>query len=74
MKVGFIIVGRLKSTRLKRKILLDLAGKPVIVRMVDRIRTAKLIDEIILATSVNLEDDPLQDFSNDYGISCFRGE
>ena len=74
MKIGFIIIGRLKSTRLKRKVLLDLGGKPVIARMIDRIRRSQSIHEVILATSTHVQDDDLASFSKSYGVSCYRGD
>jgi spore coat polysaccharide biosynthesis protein SpsF len=46
-----IIQARLGSTRLPGKVLLDLAGKPVIVRIVERLKQSKYIDKIVVATS-----------------------
>ena len=73
MKVGFIIVGRLKSTRLKKKLLLDLVGQPVILRMIERIRQSKFVDEVILATSTHAQDDELVAAVANTGVLCFRG-
>jgi len=36
MKIGFFITARLKSSRLKNKILLDLNGKTVLDRIIER--------------------------------------
>ena len=35
MKIGYLIIGRLKSTRLPNKLLLDIKGKPVISHLLD---------------------------------------
>ena len=48
LKVGYLVTGRLKSTRLPRKLLLEIKGKPVISHMIDRIKLAKNVDEIII--------------------------
>jgi len=48
MKTAFLITARLKSTRLPKKILLEVARKPLIVHMLDRIKNAMSIDKIII--------------------------
>ena len=63
MKTGFLIIGRLKSTRLPKKLLLDIQGRPILAHMFDRIKQCKRIDEIILCTSTNPQDDPLEDLA-----------
>ena len=61
MKVGYLITGRLKSTRLPRKLLLKVKGKPILSHMIDRLKLAKNVDEIIICTSDNEQDKPLGD-------------
>ena len=56
MKIGFFITARLKSTRLKRKILLDLNGKSVIDRVIERAKNINNIDGVVLCTSTNAQD------------------
>ncbi|MBN1275028.1 NTP transferase domain-containing protein [Candidatus Woesearchaeota archaeon] len=73
MKVGFIITARLKSTRLRKKLLLTLQGATVIEQMVRRFQESQAVDEIIIATSSNREDDKLKDIAEELGITCFRG-
>jgi len=63
MKTAFLITARLKSTRLPKKILLEVAGKPLIVHMLDRIKRALTIDKIIICTSTNPQDDPLEEIA-----------
>lgn len=72
-KLGFLITGRMKSTRLKEKLTLPLNNVEVIVQM---IRRAKLVIEpcnIIIATSKNPQDDILMELANREGVKCFRG-
>ena len=73
MKTAFLITARLKSTRLPKKILLEVAGKPLIVHMLDRIKNATSIDKIIICTSINHQDDPLEEIAGQEQVSCFRG-
>ena len=73
MKTAFLITARLKSTRLPKKILLEVAGKPLIVHMLDRIKNATSIDKIIICTSTNHQDDPLEEIAGQEQVSCFRG-
>ena len=73
MKTAFLITARLKSTRLPKKILLEVVGKPLIVHMLDRIKNATSIDKIIICTSINPQDDPLEEIAGQEQFSCFRG-
>jgi len=74
MKVGYLITARLKSTRLPRKILLDVGGKPFLSQMIHRLRKASSVDEIIVCTSTNPQDDPLEELARAEDVSCFRGD
>ena len=73
MQETFIITARLKSTRLPKKILLEVKGKPLIVHMINRIKYSKKIKNIIIATSTNPQDDLLEEISKKQNIDCFRG-
>ena len=73
MKVGFLITARLKSSRLPKKVIKEVLGKPLIVHMIDRIKKASKIHEIIMCTSTNSQDDPLEAIADSEGISCYRG-
>lgn len=74
MRYGFFITARLKSTRLKRKILKDLNGKCVLERIIDRCKTIHGLDEIIVCTSTNPQDDELIEIAESSGVSYFRGD
>src|SRR5580700_5053330 len=54
-----IIQARMSSTRLPGKVLLDLAGEPMLARVVARTQQAKSIDRTIVATTVEPEDEPI---------------
>lgn len=72
-KIGILVPVRLSSTRLPRKILLDLAGKPAIEHLIERIRLSEYPDIVVLCTTVNPADDELVEFAGKRGIPCFRG-
>ena len=71
--IGFIITGRMKSTRLKKKLTLKLDGKEVITQMIDRAKIVFEHSNIIIATSDNPQDDVLEKIANRENISVYRG-
>ena len=68
-----IIQARMGSTRLPKKVMLEVLGKPVLWHVVNRVSKAKLIDGLIIATTVNLEDDIIVKFCKNNDILVFRG-
>ncbi len=64
-KVVAIIQTRMSSTRLPAKSMMPLAGKPLIYRMVERLKRCKKIDEIVIATSGYPEDQILVDLAQE---------
>lgn len=72
-KIIATIEARLASTRLPGKVLLPLGGKPVLQFLVERVKRSKFIDEIIIATSSNIENDAIESLTKEIGIYCFRG-
>jgi spore coat polysaccharide biosynthesis protein SpsF len=68
----FITV-RMKSSRLPRKALLEIKGKPVIEHLIDRLKLAKSPDLIVLCTSTHPDDAVLVDVARKNGIEYFRG-
>ncbi len=73
MKTVAIIQARMSSTRLPGKVLLDLAGEPMLVWVVERTRLAKTIDEVVVATTTDPSDDPLEVVCQARGYLCYRG-
>jgi spore coat polysaccharide biosynthesis protein SpsF len=68
-----IIQARMGSSRLPGKVLLDLAGKPMIQRVIERTRRAKKVDSVLVATTADSSDDPVASFAASMGVPCFRG-
>lgn len=72
-KVITLIAVRLKSSRLPRKALANLCGKPLIIRLTERVRLAKIPLDVIWCTSTHSQDDPLEQLASEFSITCFRG-
>ena len=68
-----IVQARMGSTRLPGKILKDINGTPLIGYTLKRLQKSKVIDKVVLATSTNIENDPVEKYCNSIGIDCFRG-
>jgi len=73
MKIGVIIQARYGSTRLPGKVLLPLKGESVLYHGIKRVQQAKMIDQIIIATSSYIQDDKIEAEVKKLGLTCFRG-
>jgi spore coat polysaccharide biosynthesis protein SpsF len=74
MSVLILITARLKSTRLPKKAIKLIKGRPLICHLIDRLKMAKKVDGIVLCTSPILQDDPLVEIATQEKIDCFRGD
>jgi spore coat polysaccharide biosynthesis protein SpsF len=61
------------SSRLPGKVLLDLAGEPMLARVVNRVQRAQTLDEVVIATTTEPADDALAALCATRGWPCFRG-
>ncbi|OFZ97446.1 MAG: hypothetical protein A3H35_11875 [Betaproteobacteria bacterium RIFCSPLOWO2_02_FULL_62_17] len=68
-----IIQARMSSSRLPGKVLMPLAGKPVLEHVVSRIRACKTVGNVVIATSTDRTDDAIQAWCETEGISHYRG-
>jgi len=73
-RVVAIIQARMSASRLPGKVLKDIAGAPMLMRVVARTRRATVLDEIIVATTTDPSDDVVTDFCNARGYRVFRGD
>ncbi len=73
MNTGYLITARLKSSRLKRKILLDIDGETVLDKVIKRCKAVKGAGKVVLCTSTNDQDAELQLYAEKHGIAFFRG-
>lgn len=68
-----IIQARMGSTRLPEKVLKDIAGRPMLWHVVTRVRVASLLDETVVATTVEDQDDQIVAFCEESGVEYVRG-
>ncbi len=68
-----IIQARRSSRRLPDKVLLDIGGKPMLQRVVERTRQARRLDEVIVATTIAPEDDAIGQLCQHIGVAVTRG-
>ena len=73
MTTLIIVQARMTSTRLPGKVLLPLAGEPMLTRLVERLRRVQRADGIVVATTTNATDDPIAALCAQLGVPCHRG-
>ena len=64
---------RSKSERLKNKWKLNICGKPTLYHLISRLKKTKLLNEIIICTTNNREDNEIISFAKKNNIKFFRG-
>lgn len=68
-----IIQARMSSTRLPGKVLLPLAGKPILSRVYDRLTASNQLSEIVVSTSVSTSDTLIYEYCIENSIPVHRG-
>lgn len=68
-----IVQARMSSTRLPGKVLKEVLGKHLILHMLERVKRARKVDKLILATSTDPADDILEKKVKSAGFAVFRG-
>ena len=72
-QIDLTIQARMASSRLPKKVLMEAAGKPLLEHMVERLKTVPSVNNIIIATTTNKDDNPVEDLANKLSIGCYRG-
>ncbi len=72
-KVVVIIQARMGSTRLPGKVLLEVCGKTLLQHQLERVKRAKTVDEIIVATTDLERDAPIERVAQACGVQVYRG-
>ncbi len=73
MKTVAIIQARMNSSRLPGKILFPIMGKPMLQIQVERLLGSQMIDDVIVATSTEISDNPVEDLCLKNHFSYYRG-
>lgn len=72
-KVVVSIEARMSSSRLPGKMLMNIGNKTVIQHLIDRLRLCEKVEDIIIATTENPNDDLLVEWAKNYNVNYFRG-
>jgi len=73
MRYAAMIQARCGSSRLPGKILMDLGGKPVLQRVIERVQRSKYVDEVVVVTSVAKDNLPVLRLCAEMNIRVFAG-
>jgi spore coat polysaccharide biosynthesis protein SpsF len=73
LKRVIVVQARMSSKRLPGKVLMDLAGRPMLAQQLRRLKQCALADDIVVATTTNAADDPVAELAYREQVGCFRG-
>lgn len=73
MNIVAIVQARIGSTRLPGKALRDIGGRTMLARVVRRARRSRLVDEVVVATTIEPGDKAIVDECELLGVPSFRG-
>jgi spore coat polysaccharide biosynthesis protein SpsF len=73
VKVLVVVQARTGSTRLPGKVLLPVAGAPLLVRMLERVCAAAAPTEVVVATTTDAADEPVRRLARQAGVRCVDG-
>ena len=68
-----ILQARMGSTRLPGKVLREVHGKKVLEHLIDRLTPSQKVDQFVVATTSNSEDDAIEEWCKEKGVHCYRG-
>jgi len=73
MKIVVVVQARTGSSRLPGKVLLPVADVPLLSAMLKRVHAARTGFHLVVATTWDVEDDPIAALCKTLGVDCFRG-
>jgi spore coat polysaccharide biosynthesis protein SpsF len=73
MEIGAIVQARTSSRRLPGKSLRLASDKPLLQYVLEKLENASGVNQILVATSTDPSDDPIESLCQRLGILCFRG-
>ncbi|MBP2033806.1 spore coat polysaccharide biosynthesis protein SpsF [Clostridium algifaecis] len=72
-KICATIEARMTSSRFPGKVLMDFCEKPDLQHIIERLKRSKYLDEVVVATTINREDDPIVELCEKIGCKYYRG-
>lgn len=73
MSCVIIVQARMTSTRLPGKVLMPVLGKPLLGYELERLQRCKLADKLVVATTTNATDDPVEALCREWNVPVSRG-
>ena len=74
LRVVILVQARMGSSRLRGKVLKEVMDKPLLHYLIERLQRVELKEEIVITTTVNVEDEKIVDFCRFEKIPIFRGQ
>lgn len=73
MRIGAVVQARMTSERLPGKVLREVAGRPLLGYLLERLARCPALDAVVVATSTDPTDAPVERFCRERGVACYRG-
>lgn len=73
MKIVATVEARMESSRLPGKTLAPILGRPMLEVLIERVRRARRVDQIVVATTDHAADQPIEELARRLGVGCFGG-
>jgi len=73
-RTAIFVTARISSSRLPRKMLTEIEGRPALWYVLERMKTPNLPEMRVVCTSTNLTDTQLADYAESQGWQVFRGD
>src|SRR3989344_2798262 len=72
-KIIAVVLARMSASRLPGKVMKEILGVPILKILIERIKDSRLLSGMVVATSINKEDDIIEEFCKKNDINVFRG-
>ena len=73
-KLIVTIEARMNSSRLPGKVMMEVSNKPLLIYLIENLKTISVLDDIVVATTTNTKDDKICNHLEKLNISYFRGD
>lgn len=71
--IGAVIQARMGSSRLPNKVLREVLGRPLLAHLIERLKASRRLEKIIVATTIQPQDEAIAALASRLGIPCVRG-
>lgn len=73
MNITIFLQARMSSTRLPGKVLKKIQNKPLLELQIERVRRVQHAHRLVVLTSFQSDDDPIESWCHEHQVDCFRG-